>query len=135
MKAVTIAVVLSAIFSMSCHSKMKQMEHQHTVLQEGAMVTLKGVYTKSVMSQKPGNNSYGHYKIVVNDTLSVNLLPPYEKESVRPEPEVAEMEGKLVEVAGVFSDRTYMEQPGIDHDAQWVNTPCFTSIEHIRLVK
>ena len=97
--------------------------------------SVSGVYAKSILAQRGEGEHAGHYKIVVNDTLEIALLPPYRAEAIRPKEEVARMEGKRVRVTGVVSKRTHMSKPSIDAQPLSVSMPCFTTIDSIELEK
>ncbi len=96
-------------------------------------VTLTGVYTKSSLTKKGEGKHYGHYKIVVNDTLEVNLLPPYYKEAIRSTEEVQKFEGKKVVVTGIITENTTLSEPSLENQPLTVSVPCFITIESIRL--
>lgn len=96
-------------------------------------VTLIGTYTKSFLSKKENKDHSGHYKIIINDSLEVNLLPPYHKEAERPEDEVQKFEGKKVAVTGVVSKNTSLSEPSLENQPLKVDIPCFVTIESIRL--
>ncbi len=98
-------------------------------------VTVTGVYTKSTLSKKGQGNDSGYYKIVVNDSLDIILLPPYLKEAVRPKEEVQRLVGKNVTVRGIVLERTSLSKPGLDEQPLTVNIPCFIEIESIELAK
>jgi len=97
--------------------------------------TVTGLYVKSVLAQKSEiEEHFGHYKLIVNDSLEIILLPPYDPISIRPQEEVQRMEGKFVKVSGVIMDKTYMEKPTLDNDPQYMAKPCFITIDKIGLV-
>jgi cytochrome c-type biogenesis protein CcmE len=99
---------------------------------EGKELTVVGVYKPVSFNQKPGKEVFsGHYKIQVNDTLAVVLLPPYKPESKRSSEEVKKFEGKKVKVVGMISDKTYMEAPSLANAPLTVSIPCFTEIKSI----
>lgn len=97
--------------------------------------TIAGVYTKSILSQKGIGEHQGHYKIVVKDSLEINLLPPYMDESIRPPEEVESFEGKKVEVTGIVVPNTSLSEPSLEEQPLRVDIPCFVSIEHIELLE
>lgn len=98
-------------------------------------VTLTGVYGKSIMSKRDREDHHGHYKIIVNDSLEVNLLPPYLKEALRPKKEVQSFEGKKVVVTGIILKSTAFSEPSLENQPLMVNVPCFITIESICLAK
>jgi len=99
---------------------------------EGKELTVVGIYKPVSLSQKPGKEIYsGHYKIEVNDTLSIVLLPPYKPESKRPLDEVQRFEGKKVKVVGTISQKTYMDAPSLMNEPLTLSIPCFTEIKSI----
>ncbi|MBO9701821.1 MAG: hypothetical protein J7604_16560 [Sporocytophaga sp.] len=101
---------------------------------QGKDLTVVGTYKPVSLNQKPGTVEYsGHYKIEVNDTLSIVLLPPYNSESKRPTDEIQKFEGKRVKVSGIISDKTYMEPPSIQNAPLTLSLPCFTEIKSIEL--
>ncbi|WP_028978319.1 hypothetical protein [Sporocytophaga myxococcoides] len=101
---------------------------------EGKDLTVVGTYKPVSLIQKPGKEEYsGHYKVEVNDTLSIILLPPYNPESKRSADEVQKFEGKRVKVSGTISDKTYMEPPSIQNASLSLSHPCFTEIKSIEL--
>ncbi|MCR6640641.1 MAG: hypothetical protein NVV82_16975 [Sporocytophaga sp.] len=101
---------------------------------KGKDLTVVGTYKPVSLSQKSGTEVHsGHYKIEVNDTLSIVLLPPYNPESKRPSDEVQKFEGKRVKVNGTISDKTYMEPPFIGKEPLTLSLPCFTEIKSIEL--
>jgi len=55
--------------------------------------------------------------------------------SVRAKAEVRKMEGKMVEVTGEIADGTYFDDPHAGKSGQWINIPCFNTIEDIHLVQ
>lgn len=97
--------------------------------------TLTGIYARSTMSERGLKVNNGHYKIVVNNSLEVNLLPPYLTESVRPKEEVQRFEGKKVVVTGIIIENTAFSPPSLEVQPLSVNIPCFITIESIRLAK
>lgn len=112
--------------------------YQLTKLNElkfGQTATLMGVYTKNVIAQKTPSQHRGLYKIVVNDTLEVMLLPPYEKAAVRLEAEVARFEGKKVIVTGRIEEITSVYDPLKEEDPPLVWIPNFATIERISLAR
>lgn len=121
---------------MACHSKKTPDKMQNnTDLQYNKEVTLTGTYTKSTLIKRGTANHSGHYKIVVNNYLEVNLLPPYRKESVRSEEEAEKFEGKKVAVTGIITQTTSFSEPSLENQPLTVNIPCFISIESIRLAE
>lgn len=97
--------------------------------------TLVGVYTKNIISQRGPGEHRGHYKIVVNDSLQVMLLPPYEKEAIRSKEEVQLFEGKKVMVTGIIKEITFAYDPYGDQEPPFIFTPNFSTIEDIRLAE
>jgi len=97
--------------------------------------TIKGIYLKSDLTQKKNNQNAGYYKIKVNDTLEICLLPPYNPKAIRPQEEIVEMEGKMVHVTGIILHKTYLEKPGLENEPLSINKPCFITIESIRLIE
>jgi hypothetical protein len=98
-------------------------------------VILTGTYVKSIVSKRGQGDHMGHYKIIVNDSLEVILLPPYLKEAVRPKEEVQNFEGKKVSVTGIILERTALSAPSLDDQPISVKIPCFVTIESIHLAK
>lgn len=111
------------------------MQNNNNDIQFNEEVTLSGVYVKSTLSKKEQGGDTGHYKIIVNDSLEVNLLPPYLKEAVRPKEEVQKFEGKKVTVTGVILKRTTFSEPSLEVQPLTINTPCFITIKSIHLAK
>ncbi|MBB4804827.1 hypothetical protein HNP38_000099 [Chryseobacterium defluvii] len=111
------------------------MQNNNTDFQFNEKVTLTGIYTKSIMSKKGEGDHLGHYKIIVNDSLEVNLLPPYLKEAVRPKQEAREFEGKKVTVTGIITESTAFSKPSLEDPPLTVNIPCFVTIEAIHLAE
>ena len=111
------------------------MKNQLTDFQFNEKTALTGVYAKSVIAQRGEGVHQGHYKIIVNDTLEVILLPPYHKEAVRPQKEVKEFEGKRVTVTGTILSNTALSKPSLESQPQTINMPCFVTIESINLEK
>ena len=111
------------------------MQNNSTSLQFNKKVALTGIYAKSTISKRGQADHTGHYKIIVNDTLEVNLLPPYLKEAVRPKEEVQSFEGKRVIVEGIILEKTAFSEPSLQDQPITVNIPCFITIESIRLAK
>jgi len=109
------------------------MQFFDTNLQFNKTVTLTGTYVKSILSMRGGGDHQGHYKIIVNDSLEVILLPPYLKDAVRPMEEVHSFEGKKVIVTGLIVDNTPFSEPTLENQPLTVNVPCFITIESIRL--
>lgn len=102
---------------------------------EGETVAIEGVYTKSIVAVKPGSNIFsGRYKLQVNDSLDIIILPPYKKGSVRPQEEVERFEGKRVVITGVVESNTYLSEPSLENSPQTVSIPCFISVEKIELL-
>lgn len=102
----------------------------------GKELTVVGIYKPVSLNQKSGKEDFlGHYQIVVNDTLSIVLLPPYKPESKRPSEEVKKFNGKKVMVVGVISDKTYMEAPSLENAPLTVSIPCFTEIISMELAE
>lgn len=111
------------------------MQYNNGNIQFNEKVTLTGVYAKSTISQRGLVDHRGHYKIIVNDTLEVNLLPPYLKEAVRPKEEVQNFEGQRVVVTGTIIKNTAFSKPSLQERPATVNIPCFITIDSISLVK
>jgi len=111
------------------------MQNSNTGLQFNKSVSLTGTYVKGTLSKRGQGDHQGHYKIIVNDSLEVNLLPPYLKEAVRPKEEVYRFEGKKVTVTGVIQEKTAFSKPSLEEQPLTVNIPCFITIESIRLAK
>lgn len=109
------------------------MQDNTTDFQFNTEVTLTGIYTKSILSKRDQAEHIGHYKIIVNDTLEVILLPPYLKESIRPKEEVESFEGKKVTVTGIILENTSVSEPSLENQPLSVNIPCFITIESIHL--
>ncbi len=103
------------------------------IFEENEKVTLTGVYTESTLAKKGEGKHYGHYKIVVNDSLEVNLLPPYHKEAARSKQEIKKFEGKKVIVTGLIVQITPFSEYSLENQPLTVNTPCFLTIESISL--
>jgi hypothetical protein len=78
---------------------------------------------------------YGMYKIEVNDSLSIILYPPYDPRSKRSADEIENFEGKKVEVTGIISAKTYLNEPSLNAAPQAVSIPCFVEIRSIKLQK
>ncbi len=97
--------------------------------------TLTGVYVESYIIKRGEATHTGHYKIIVNDTLEVTLLPPYKKEAIRPASEVKNFKGKKVTVTGIIVANTSLSAPSIEERPTSVNIPCFITIESIQLAK
>jgi len=87
------------------------------------------------MSRKDQADHAGHYKIIVNDSLEVNLLPPYLEDAVRPKEEVQKFEGKKVTVTGIILQHTALSKPSLEYQPQTVDVPCFITIESIHLAE
>ena len=111
------------------------MQNNNTGLQFNKKVTLTGTYVKSTISKRGQGDHHGHYKIIVNDSLEVILLPPYLKEAVRPKEEVQRFEGKKVTVTGIIRENTAFSEPSLENQPITVNIPCFITIESIHLAK
>lgn len=111
------------------------MQNNNTHIEFNKNVTLVGIYSKSFLSKKDQGDHLGHYKIVVNDSLEVNLLPPYLEESVRPQEEVQRFEGKKVSVNGIITENTSFSKPSLENPPVKINVPCFITIESIHLAK
>ncbi|EAY29651.1 hypothetical protein [Microscilla marina] len=94
-----------------------------------------GVYTKNVIAQKAPGKHIGLYKIVVNDTLEVMLLPPYEKAALRSPTEVKRFEGQKVVVTGRIEEVTSVYDPLKEEDPPLVWIPNFATIEKICLAR
>ncbi|EJL75836.1 hypothetical protein PMI13_00232 [Chryseobacterium populi] len=121
---------------MACHFKKTPDKMQYnTDLQYNKEVTLTGTYTKSTLVKRGMAGHSGHYKIVINNYMEVNLLPPYHKESVRPEEEVEKFEGKKVAVTGIITQTTAFSEPSLEDQPLTVNIPCFITIKSIRLAE
>ncbi len=97
--------------------------------------TLTGLYTESNIIKRGEITNTGHYKIIVNDTLEVILLPPYKKEAIRSAAEVKNFKGKKVTVTGVIVENTSLSAPSIEERSTSVHIPCFITIESIQLAK
>ncbi|HEY8401455.1 MAG TPA: hypothetical protein VIK89_09350 [Cytophagaceae bacterium] len=136
-----IVIVIVAITFVLCQCQKRNMMSGITSVEEikqnqGKEITVTGIYKPVSLHQKPGKTEYtGHYKIEVNDSLSVILLPPYNPESKRPSEEVKKYEGKKVKVTGIVTDKTYMEAPSIDNAPLTLSTPSFTEIKSIELAE
>ncbi len=126
-----------AIVFMVCNSEIQSnnMKNDTTDFEYNKRVTLTGTYAKSILSKKGEGVHMGHYKIIVNDSLEVILLPPYHKEAVRPKEEVHSFEGKKVSVTGIILENTPLSLPSLEYQPQSVNIPCFTTIESIQLAE
>ena len=111
------------------------MQNDSTDFKFNEKTTLTGRYVKSTISKRGQGDDTGHYKIIVNDSLEVNLLPPYLKEAVRPKEEVQNFEGKKVTVTGVILKHTAFSEPSLEQQPLTVDTPCFINIESIHLAK
>jgi hypothetical protein len=111
------------------------MENSLSNLRFNEKVTLTGVYTKSIIANRGPGEHQGHYKVIINDTLEVILLPPYHQEAIRPEEEVQLYEGKKVIVTGIISERTLLSRPSLESQPQSINIPCFVTIDDIHLVE
>ncbi len=132
-KIIITLVVLAGVVHGCVHKPPKSTQNTMTEIKFNQKVTLIGVYTKSIIAKRGTGEHQGHYKIVVNDTLEVNLLPPYKAASLRPTEEVARFEGKKVTVTGLLAKNTSLSEPSIERQPLKVNTPCFTTIESIAL--
>lgn len=97
--------------------------------------TLTGLYTESNLAKRGEEVHTGHYKIIVNDTLEVILLPPYEKEAIRSKIEVEKFKGKKVTVRGIIVEDTDLSKSSLEEQPLSVNIPCFITIESIQLAK
>ncbi len=111
------------------------MQNNNTHFQFNTKVTLTGTYVKSTISKRGQGDHPGHYKIIVNDSLEVILLPPYLKEAVRPKEEAQSFEGKKVIVTGIILENTAFSEPSLENQPITVNIPCFITIESIHLAK
>lgn len=111
------------------------MQNNNTEFQFNEKVTLIGTYVKSSISKRGEGGHLGHYKIIVNDSLDVILLPPYLKEAVRTKEEVQSFEGKKVIVTGIILEHTAFSEPSLENQPITVNIPCFITIESIQLAK
>ncbi len=109
------------------------MQNNNTDFQFNQKVTLAGTYVKSMISKKGQGDHLGHYKIIVNDSLEVVLLPPYRKDAVRPKEEVQSFEGKKVIVTGIILENTALSEPSLENQPLTVSIPCFITIESIHL--
>ncbi len=109
------------------------MQKNNTEIQYNTKVTITGTYVKSTLSTKGEGNHSGLYKLKINDSLEVNLLPPYHKEAVRPKEEVQRFEGKNVIVTGIILRNTAFSEPSLENQPLTVNIPCFITIESIHL--
>ena len=98
-------------------------------------VTLIGIYAKNIISKKGVGEHKGHYKLIVNDSIEVFLLPPYHKEAIRSKKEAQSFEGKKVEVTGIIREKTSFSVPSLENQPLTLNKPCFVSIESIQLAK
>lgn len=99
---------------------------------EGKSVTVTGVYMKSKLAVKPDFSAFsGRYKLVVNDSIEIVILPPHDNASIRSKEEVEQFENKRVRITGTISTHTYLEKPSLDNSSQTVSIPCFTSVEKI----
>ncbi len=116
-------------------SKSNEMENQTTEFEYGKSAVLIGTYVKSIVSQKDDAEHLGHYKIIVNDSLEVNLLPPYLAEAVRPKEEIEKFEEKKVKVMGIIVENTALSAPSLEDQPLSVDIPCFITIESIQLAK
>jgi hypothetical protein len=98
--------------------------------------TLTGIYTESTILKRGEDSEKGYFKIVVNDTLEVTLLPPYEKKAIRPAEEVEKYNGKRVTVTGIIVEDTELsETTSIEEQPLSVNIACFITIESIKLAE
>ncbi|MBC8754326.1 hypothetical protein H2O64_06560 [Kordia sp. YSTF-M3] len=111
------------------------MQNSDLDFQFNESATLTGVYTKCTISQRGQAKHSGHYKIVVNDTLEVILLPPYLKEAIRPKEEFQKFEGKKVTVTGIITEDTSFSEPSLEEQPLSVDIPCFITIESIQLAE
>ena len=97
-------------------------------------VTLTGIYTESTLLKRGEDSAKGYFKIVVNDTLEVTLLPPYDQKAIRPTEEVEKYKGKRVTVTGIIVEDTELDETtSIEEQPLSVNIPCFITIESITL--
>ena len=81
-RTIIVLFVLSA--ALSCISKQrpnKEMSKNNLNISYNEINTISGVYAKGILSQREEGDHMGHYKIIVNDTLEITLLPPYSKEA------------------------------------------------------
>jgi len=111
------------------------MKNNNADFQFNTNVTLTGRYVKSTLSERGQGDHRGHYKIIVNDSLEVILLPPYLKESVRPDEEIKSFEEKKVIVTGIILENTAFSESSLENQPLTVNIPCFITIESIHLAK
>lgn len=120
-----------------CNSKTttNTMQNGDIDFQFNETATLTGFYVKSILSKRGEGEHTGHYKIVVNDTLEVILLPPYLKEAIRPEKEFQKFEGKKVTVTGIITEDTSFSEPSLEEQPVSVDIPCFITIVSIHLAK
>lgn len=125
--------MLSKIFGSEKTSGKKQAKQMDIRLNESTTIT--GTYVKSILSKRDQGDHHGHYKIVVDDSLEVILLPPYRDEALRPEEEVRNFEGKRVSVTGIVSEHTTLSKPSLEDQPLSVDIPCFITIESIGLAK
>jgi hypothetical protein len=125
------------ILVIACNSKKSpdSMQNNNSNFQFNKKVTLTGTYVKSTLSKRGEGEHPGHYKIIVNDSMEVILLPPYLKEAVRPKEEVQRFEGKKVIVTGIIVENTAFSEPSLEDQPLTVNIPCFITIESIGLAK
>lgn len=134
-RTIIVLFVLSA--ALSCISKQrpnKEMSKNNLNISYNEINTISGVYAKGILSQREEGDHMGHYKIIVNDTLEITLLPPYSKEAKRSTEEVERMEGRYVKVTGIVSKRTYLSESSINSQSLSVNIPCFITIDLIELI-
>ena len=134
-KIIVLFIILVIVACESSRKPAKSSQDHMTEIKFNQKSTLTGVYTKSIIAKRGAGEHRGHYKIVVNDTLEVNLLPPYEAASVRLSEEVARFEGKKVTVTGLLEEDTSLSEPTIENEPLTVNTPCFATIEAIVLAE
>ena len=106
-----------------------------TVLKFNEMVTVTGTYTRSTLSKVGQGGDSKYFKIVVNDSLEIILLPPYLKEALRSKEEILRFEGKKVTVTGIILERTPLSKPSLEQQPLTVDIPCFITIESIMLAK
>jgi hypothetical protein len=111
------------------------MQDNNADVQFNKKVTITGMYAKSNIAKRGAADNSGHYKIIVNESLEVILLPPYLKEAVRPTEEVKNFEGKKVTVTGIIMANTAFSEPSLENQPITVNIPCFITIESIELAK
>ena len=129
--------VCMQLFFIECNitKSPENMQNNNTEIQYNTKVTMTGTYVKSTLSTRGEGNHSGLYKLKINDSLEVNLLPPYHKEAVRPKDEVHSFEGKNVIVTGIILRNTAFSEPSLENQPLAVNIPCFITIDSIHLAK